>query len=160
MFAIVKDGAVTQVAPTVQRLFSYSVPTGSKSMPEFMISRNVFEVVDGERKDSQYYFVTPEDITVIDGIVTQQYTNTAKDLAGLKTQKTDEVKRIAGLRLEKTDWMVIRKAERDVAIPDATATYRAAVITECARLEAAIAGAADVDALKAVMSAQNWPVES
>ena len=56
--------------------------------------------------------------------------------------------------------MVIRKAERDVDIPSATATYRAAVITECARLEAAIAGAADVDALAVVMGAQNWPKES
>jgi hypothetical protein len=54
---------------------------------------------------------------------------------------------------------VIRKYERDVDIPSATATYRAAVITECARLEAAIAGAADVDALAVVMGAQNWPVE-
>ena len=78
---------------------------------------------------------------------------------GLKTNKTDEVKQTANSSLAKTDWMVIRKAERDVAIPDATATYRAAVITECARLEAAIAGAADVDALAVVMGAQNWPTE-
>ena len=53
--------------------------------------------------------------------------------------------------------MVIRKAERDVAIPDATVTYRAAVITECGRLETAITNAANVDALQAVMQAQNWP---
>ena len=79
---------------------------------------------------------------------------------GKKTNKTDEVKQLANNLLGKTDWMVIRKVERDVAIPDATATYRAAVITECARLEAAIAGAADVDALAVVMGAQNWPVES
>ena len=116
--------------------------------------------MNSERKDEQYYFVTPGDLTVIDGVPTQQYINTAKDLAGLKTSKTDEVKQLANNLLGKTDWMVIRKYERDVAIPDVTATSRAAVITECARLEAAIAGAADVDALKAVMSAQNWPVES
>ena len=78
---------------------------------------------------------------------------------GLKTSKTDQVKQIANSRLTKTDWVVIRKAERDVDIPSATATYRATVITECARLEAAIAGAADVDALKTVMDAQNWPKE-
>jgi hypothetical protein len=53
--------------------------------------------------------------------------------------------------------MIIRKAERDVAIPDATVTYRAAVITEYERLKTAITGAADVDALQAVMQAQNWP---
>ena len=55
--------------------------------------------------------------------------------------------------------MVIRKAERDVAIPSAIATYRAAVLTECTRLETAIGNAADVDALAAVMAAQNWPKE-
>ena len=73
---------------------------------------------------------------------------------------TNKVKYNAGQLLSKTDWMVIRKYERDVAIPSATATYRAAVITECARLESAIAGAGDVDALATVMAAQNWPTES
>jgi hypothetical protein len=51
--------------------------------------------------------------------------------------------------------MVIRKAERDVAIPAATVTYRAAVLTECDRLLAAIAAASDVPALMAVSAA--WP---
>jgi len=165
---------------------------------EFLTENNVFDVVSGERKDNQYYFVTLGDLTLVDGIPTQQYTNTAKRLVdedakdedgnqlyvqvwdadandgagdmvdtsekqinyGLKTSKTDQVKQIANSSLAKTDWMVIRKAERDVAIPSATVTYRAAVITECARLEVAIAGAADVDALAVVMNAQNWPKES
>ena len=72
---------------------------------------------------------------------------------------TEQVKVTANRLLSNTDWMVIRKAERDVAIPSATATYRAAVITECARLEPAITNASDVDALAAVMNAQNWPAE-
>ena len=72
---------------------------------------------------------------------------------------TEQVKVTANRLLSNTDWMVIRKAERDVAIPSATATYRAAVITECARLETAITNASDVDALAAVMNAQNWPAE-
>jgi hypothetical protein len=55
--------------------------------------------------------------------------------------------------------MVIRLAEREVAIPDATVTYRAAVITEYARLKTAITDAANVDALAGVMNAQNWPGE-
>jgi hypothetical protein len=78
---------------------------------------------------------------------------------GLKTPITAEVKDTANKLLAKTDWMVIRKAERDVAIPSATATYRAAVITECARLETAIADASDVDALATVMAGQDWPKE-
>ena len=70
---------------------------------------------------------------------------------------TAQVKETANSLLSQTDWMVIRKAERDVAIPSATATYRAAVITECARLETAIANASDVDALATVMAGQDWP---
>ena len=79
---------------------------------------------------------------------------------GLKTTMANQVKTAANSLLATTDWMVIRKAERDVAIPSATATYRAAVLTECTRLELAIAGAGDVDALQTVMEGQNWPKES
>lgn len=201
MFAIVEDGAIVKTAPTVQAMFSYSVPEGAgfTSMSEFMAQMNVKDVVSGERKDENYYFVTQGDITLVDGIPTQAYTNTAKRLVdedakdeegkqiyvqvwdanvdngkdrpkggmvdtsekrvheGLKTTMTKKVKSLTNSLLANTDWMVIRKAERDVAIPSATATYRAAVLTECARLETAIGNAADVDALKAVMDGQNWP---
>lgn len=76
---------------------------------------------------------------------------------GLKSNWTAQVKDTANKLLAQTDWMVIRKAERDVAIPTATATYRAAVITECSRLVAAIAGASDVEAFIAVVTTQAWP---
>lgn len=76
---------------------------------------------------------------------------------GLKSQWISQVKTIAGSLLAGTDWMVIRKAERDVAIPADVQTYRAAVVTECDRLETAIAAVADVPALIAVVNAQNWP---
>ena len=199
MFAIVEDGAIVRTASTVQKLFSYSVPDGAgiATMSEFMSQMNVKDVVNGERKNDQYYFVTQGDITLVDGVPTQAYTNTAKLLAdedakdadgnqiyiqvwdadandgdggyvnssekqinvGLKTTMTEQVKRTANSFLTNTDWMVIRKAERDVAIPSATATYRAAVLTECTRLETAITNAADVDALAVVMKAQDWPKE-
>jgi hypothetical protein len=76
---------------------------------------------------------------------------------GLKHQWTAQVKNTANSLLSQTDWMVIRKAERDVAIPEATATYRAAVLTECTRLVTAISSASTVDALATVVDAQNWP---
>lgn len=76
---------------------------------------------------------------------------------GLKSQWIAQIKAAAGSILAQTDWMVIRKAERDVAIPAETQTYRAAVVAEADRLETAIAAAADVDALAAVVAAQNWP---
>jgi hypothetical protein len=76
---------------------------------------------------------------------------------GLKSQWTAQVKDTAGKMLAATDWMVIRQVERSVAVPAATATYRAAVLTEAARLETAIAGAADIDAFIAVVQDQRWP---
>ena len=197
MFAIVKDGAITETANSVRQLFPNTSFAGAPST-EFLRDNDVFDVGTGERKDDQYYFVTQGDITVVDGVPIQQYTSTAKRLVdedakdaegnqlyvqewdadanggdggmvdtsekqinqGLKTAMTAQVKTTANSLLSSTDWMVIRKYERDVAIPDATATYRAAVITECTRLEAAIAGAADVDALEVVMGVQTWPKES
>ena len=196
MFAIVEDGKITKVGPSVQQMFPNTSFAGAPNA-DFLRDNNVMDVVNGERKNEQYYFVTAGDITLVDGVPTQAYTNTAKRLVdedakdsdgnqiyvqvwdadandgdggyvnssekvvnqGLKTSMTEQVKRTANSLLANTDWMVIRKAERDVDIPSATATYRAAVLTECARLETAIANAADVDALAAVMAAQNWPKE-
>ena len=53
--------------------------------------------------------------------------------------------------------MVIRKVERNVDVPEATTTYRQAVIAECTRLVTAITGATDVPALIAVVTTQNFP---
>jgi hypothetical protein len=78
---------------------------------------------------------------------------------GLKSQWIAQVKDTANKLLVQSDWMVIRKAERNVEIPAATATYRAAVIAECTRLVTAIQGCADVPALITVVTAQGWPVQ-
>lgn len=75
---------------------------------------------------------------------------------GLKHNWIAHIKDTAGKLLAQTDWMVIRKAERDVAIPAATITYRAAVVAEANRLETAINACSDVPALIAVVTAQNW----
>ena len=76
---------------------------------------------------------------------------------GLKSQWTEQVKDTANKLLASTDWYVIRKVESDTAIPNNVVTYRAAVKTECSRLETAISGAADIDAFIAVVTTQNWP---
>jgi hypothetical protein len=76
---------------------------------------------------------------------------------GLKSQWTAQVKQIAGSALAQTDWMVVRKAERNVAIPADVVTKRAAIVAECDRLEAAITACTTVEALIAVVSAQGWP---
>lgn len=76
---------------------------------------------------------------------------------GLKSQWIAQVKQTAGSLLAQTDWMVIRKAERDVAIPADVVAYRAAVVAEANRLETAIQACADVPALIAVVANQGWP---
>ena len=189
MYAIVKDGSITATG-NIKQLFPNTSFAGGVANADFKTAEGVVDIVQGERKDQKYYFVTQGNVELVDGVPTQQYTNTAKRLndedakdadgnqvyvqvknsdgdwvnssekvinQGLKTPMTAQVKDTANKLLAKTDWMVIRKYERDVAIPSATATYRAAVITECARLETAIANAADVDALATVMAGQNWP---
>ena len=198
MYAIVKDGSITATG-NIKQLFPNTSFAGGTANADFKTAEGVVDIVQGERKDQKYYYVTQGDIALVDGVPTQQYTNTAKRLndedakdadgnqlyvqvwdadydngagkdkgkmvdtseklvnQGLKTVMTAQVKNTANKLLASTDWMVIRKYERDVAIPSATATYRAAVITECARLETAIANAADVDALATVMAGQNWP---
>jgi hypothetical protein len=78
---------------------------------------------------------------------------------GLKSQWTIQIKTTANSLLQPTDWMVIRKIERDIDIPTATATYRAAVITEAERLETAIASAEDIESFIAVVNNQQWPTK-
>jgi hypothetical protein len=75
---------------------------------------------------------------------------------GLKSQWIAQVKDIAGSLLSKTDWMVIRKAERDVAIPESTQAYRAAVVAEADRIEEAIKACTSVEQLIAVINNQSW----
>jgi len=67
------------------------------------------------------------------------------------------VKDTANKLLAPTDWYVIRNYEANTAIPENVSTFRSGVKTECARLETAIAGAADVEALIVVMNSQDWP---
>lgn len=77
---------------------------------------------------------------------------------GLKSVWSAQIKDTTNKLLAESDWMIVRKYERKVAIPEATATYRAAVLAECDRLLAAIVGASDVAELATVVGAQNWPV--
>ena len=75
---------------------------------------------------------------------------------GLKSQWTAQVKDTAGKLLAQTDWMVVRKAERNVAIPADVVAKRAAIVAECNRLETAIAACAVVEELIVVVGNQNW----
>jgi hypothetical protein len=69
---------------------------------------------------------------------------------GLKSNFIAQVKTTAGSILAQTDWMVIRKAERNVDIPSAVATYRASVVTKATELETAISAVTTVEQLIAL----------
>jgi hypothetical protein len=66
---------------------------------------------------------------------------------GLKSNFIAQVKQTAGSILAQTDWMVIRKAEREVAIPTATVAYRASVVAKAEELEASITAVTTVEEL-------------
>lgn len=116
----------------------------------------ITEVADPASYDDRFYWGVGNPKQLNDETVTPEqgepYTQ-----KGLKSQWSAQIKDTTNKLLAATDWMVIRKAERNVDIPAGTVTYRAAVLTECDRLLAAIAGAADVAALATVVTTQNWP---
>ena len=66
---------------------------------------------------------------------------------GLKSNFIAQVKKTAGSILANTDWMVIRKAERDVAIPADVVAYRASVVAKADELEGAISAVTTVEQL-------------
>lgn len=134
----------------------------------------VTEVADPEQYDQRFYWSptlpkllddrlevkednTPLYVQVYNP-ATQAMEDTTEQVVtkGLKSQWTAQVKDTAGKMLAKTDWMVVRKAERNIDVPAAVATKRAAIVAECDRLEAAIAACTDVEALIAVVGNQNW----
>jgi len=195
MYAQITDGAIAATGTLKQLFPNTSFPAGVADS-DFKTENGLQDIVNAEQKDQKYYYVTQGDITLVDGVATQGFTNTAMAIEdvdavdkdgnqlyvqvydpaandgegamvdtseklitrGLKYNFKNQIKSQSNSALAQTDWMVIRKAEREVAIPDTTVTYRAAVITEYGRLKTAITDAADADALAVVMGAQNWPI--
>ena len=193
MFAKITDGSIESTG-SLKQLFPNTSFPGGMADADFKTANGLQDIVNAEQKDRKFYYVTQGDVTLVSGVPTQGFTNTAMAIEdvdakdadgnqlyvqvfdpdegeegamvdtseklitrGLKHTMKAQIKSQANSALAPTDWMIIRKAERSVAIPSATVTYRSGVVTECARLETAIAGAANVDALAVVMNAQNWP---
>ena len=111
---------------------------------------------DREESDEQGNPMYVQVLGTVDG--QPAMVNTAERLVtrGMKHQWIAQFKQAANSMLAQTDWMVIRKAEREIAIPADVVAKRAAVVAECARLEAAITAASDVPALIAVIGSASW----
>ena len=81
-------------------------------------------------------------------------------IKGLKSDWLDEQKRTCNLLLSATDWHIIRKAERDVAIPESVTTYRNSVLTACAAREAEINACTTTEELETLITVTgltDWP---
>ncbi len=157
MYALLTDNQVTKVGE-LATLF----PDTSNPNHAFAVEQGALEVVEGEQKDQRFYWVTFSHYEVNGSVVTRTYTNTPKALEdvtetpegqtepvttkGLKSQWIAQGKASANSLLASTDWMVIRKAERDVAIPAEVATERAKIIADCTAKEAAITAATTIEA--------------
>ena len=164
MYALIENNAVTKVGE-LATLF----PDTSNPNHAFAVEQGALEVVEGEQKDQRFYWVTFSHYEVANGVVTRTYTNTPKALEdvtetpegatepvttkGLKSQWIAQVKASANSQLASTDWMVIRKAERDVAIPSNVAAERAQIIADCNAKETAILAATTIDELIAALGA-------
>jgi hypothetical protein len=134
----------------------------------------VVEVADPEQYDQRFYWAAgnpkllndreevdqdgnPMYVKVYDAATQSMVDSTERLITkGLKSQWIAQVKDTAGKMLAQTDWVIVRKAERNIDVPAAVATKRAAIVAECDRLEVAIAACADVEALIAVVGNQNW----
>ena len=166
MFALIQDSQVTQVGEPSQ-LF----PNTSGANAAYAIEQGAVEVVEGEQKDQRFYWVTFSHYEVSGSTVTRTYTNTPKALEdvtetpegqtepvttkGLKSQWIAQCKAAAGSALAQTDWCVTRKFERSIDIPEAIATERAKIVTDCDAKEAAIAACTTVEQLIAVVAPVN-----
>ena len=107
--------------------------------------------ISGGRKNSDYYNSSLGNLVIAsDGSVSRTWTNTAKTLSTVQSQKVNKAKGIANDMLSPTDWYVVRKAETDVAVPGEITAYRTAVRTCYGNLKTAINAASDVDGVAAL----------
>ena len=170
MFALINDNNVTQVGELTALFPNTSFPAGF-NQAEFAAEQGALEVIEGERKDERFYWVTFSHYEVQGDKAVRVYTNTPKALedvtetpegqtepittTGLKSQWIAQTKAAAGSALAATDWMVIRKAERGVDIPAEVAAERAKIVADCATKEAAIMAATTVQQLMDVVAPVN-----
>jgi len=122
------------------------------SSPEQKAALGLEEVTDANSpEDDRFYWVS----STLNGPV-RTYTNTPKDLDGLKKQWSTQTNAAAYSMLLPTDWMVTKAFETQTAIPVNWSAWRAAVRTTAQNTITAINAAADIPALQAAIQV-TWP---
>ena len=110
----------------------------------------ITEVADSPVYDSRFYNgdgsakALADTTETVDGV---EYTT-----LGVKSVLKLDEKATAGSLLAKYDWYVVRKAEKNTAIPSAITTYRDAVRTACDTREKEIDACSDTAALVTLYS--------
>jgi hypothetical protein len=166
MYALVSpNNEITQIGE-LQTLF----PNEYQPTALYASQHGAKEIIDGNREDERFYWVTFGSYSVGDTYVTRNYVNTPKALEdvtetvegqpittkGLKSNYIAQFKQTANSMLATTDWMVIRKAERSVDIPAETVAKRAAILAECDRLTSAVTAATDMPSFITAVQSANW----
>ena len=114
----------------------------------------ITEVADAPNYDSRFYWgdgtakaLDDADAKDKEGNLLKNEDGTQMVIQGVKSALKAQEKDTAGSLLAKYDWYVVRKAEKDTAIPTAITTYRDAVRTACDTREKEIDACADTAAL-------------
>jgi hypothetical protein len=164
MFAIVQNGIIMLlVQPGVPFEWDgnfYPANWCNVSTPEEKASIGMVDVVYGTQANDQYYWVS-EDAPVYNAETNQvdiNYTNTPKDLTGVKTSSVQQINSTAYSILLPTDWMVVKAVETSTTVPADWNTWRESIRTTAATATTAIDSAVDVDAVETIMQNIVWPL--
>ena len=183
MHAIITDGSISKILNHPKRLVIGDVQYPARIFSVWTASElaaiGIYEITfdDSNKKDKIYYINTSQTFTydADAGTVTATYGDaTARPHAdanatdadgadldpvvvipGLKTKFIKNIKlQASGLLLE-TDWYVIRKTEKNTAIPDNVTTWRNGIRTKQAAMETLITNASNTAAIETLYTYVN-----
>jgi hypothetical protein len=167
MWALVEKGKISAIFKNPKSLVindvKYPASIFSDWQSDELQALGLYEVIEdvSNFKDPFYYINTDQEFVYKNKKVTASFgsatpknlddtNNSGETTPGLKSICKETIKSQAYSLLSGSDWYVIRKAEADIAIPEAWVNYRAAVRTKAGEMEALIDNAADVEVLQSL----------
>ena len=137
-------------------IYTVEIDNSKKKDERWYINTNLTYSFDGSKVTGSYGDATAKkhaDTLWTEQDKTDGFIPEGKDVGdvaseGLKTVLIRNVKKSAENELSRTDWYIIRKTEKDTAIPSSITTHRDAVRTKQAEMETAITNASDTPALE------------
>ena len=116
-------------------------------VPTFMFTNTPKELEDREESDEDGNPLYVKVLGEVDGEPAMVDSDERLVTKGLKSQFIAQAKDNANKALAVTDWVVVRKAERGVEIPETIAAERAKIIADCEAKETAIAASTTIEEL-------------